>query len=107
MSQSASRRQRETLVALGVAVLLLLPVVVFAGVLWIPPLAARWQYEPREGDIVFQSLPSSRLSRAIEGATRSRYSHCGIVERFEGRWTVLEAYRGVARTPLSEWLARG
>jgi hypothetical protein len=107
MSQSASRRRRERFVALSVAVLLLLPVVVFAGVLWIPPLAARWRYEPREGDIVFQSLPSSRLSRAIEGATHSRFSHCGIVERDEGRWTVLEAYRGVERTALSEWLARG
>jgi hypothetical protein len=36
-------------------------------------------YQPREGDIIFQSLASGALAEAIEGTTQSSYSHCGIV----------------------------
>jgi uncharacterized protein YycO len=64
-------------------------------------------YQPREGDIVFQSLPASRLSVAIEGATQSPLSHCGIVARRHGAWVVIEAYREVEETPLMHWLQRG
>src|SRR5262245_52456638 len=80
-----------------------LPIVV----LGLRPTVARWRYQPREGDIVFQSLPPSRLSIAIEGATHSPYSHCGIVAGNGKTWVVIEAYRGVADTPLQEWLTRG
>src|SRR5687768_6634248 len=71
------------------------------------PILARWQYQPQEGDIVFQSLPPSRLSVAIEGATHSPLSHCGIVARRNGHWVVIEAYREVEETPLMHWLSRG
>jgi hypothetical protein len=64
-------------------------------------------YQPQEGDIVFQSLPPSRLSVAIEGATHSPLSHCGIVARRNGHWVVIEAYREVEETPLAGWLRRG
>jgi hypothetical protein len=83
--------------------LCLLPIVVYL----VRPSIAHFGYQPREGDIVFQSLPPSRLSVAIEGATRSPFSHCGIVARRDGHWVVLEAYRGVEETPLWTWLARG
>ena len=68
---------------------------------------AIWRYAPEEGDIVFQSLPRTHLVIAIEGATASPYSHCGVVTRSKGRWVVLEAYRNVEKTPLNEFLHRG
>ncbi|RYD82724.1 MAG: hypothetical protein EOP84_08970 [Verrucomicrobiaceae bacterium] len=69
-----------------------------------------WQlntYEPRDGDIVFQSLPHGELVDAIEGVTQSPWSHCGVVMRFEGGWEVVEAIGHVRRTPLSLWIMRG
>ena len=36
-------------------------------------------YQPREGDIIFQSLPKMDLVLAIEGCTESKFSHCGVV----------------------------
>lgn len=68
---------------------------------------AYWSYEPQEGDILFQSLPRSPLVQAIEGATHSPYSHCGLVAKENGGWVVLEALRGVESTPLREFLFRG
>ena len=56
---------------------------------------------------MFQSLPHNPLVDAIEGATRSPYSHCGIVLQREGRFYVLEAIGPVKETALDEWLARG
>lgn len=65
-------------------------------------------YRPREGDIVFQSLPRGPLVEAIEGITQSPYSHCGVVMRDEdGHWVVHEAIGLVRRTPLHLWIVRG
>jgi hypothetical protein len=101
----SARRSRwwRWLLIWGTPAVLLLPLAAIAA----RPYVAHWTYRPREGDVVFQSLPASPLSTAIEGATNSPYSHCGLVARREGRWVVLEAYRGVEETPLGEWLARG
>ena len=64
-------------------------------------------YAPAEGDVVFQSLPPSQLSRLIEGATQSPFSHCGIVALDRGRWVVVEAIGPVVETPLEQWIRRG
>lgn len=64
-------------------------------------------YEPQGGDVVFQSLPHGPVVWAIEGVTRSSYSHCGIVAQRDGQWVVYEAYRGVSVTPLRSFLSRG
>jgi hypothetical protein len=64
-------------------------------------------YLVREGDIVFQSAPRSPLVDAIEGMTKSTYSHCGIVAKREGAWVVIEALGPVMETPLRSWIARG
>jgi hypothetical protein len=64
------------------------------------------KYEPHEGDVVFQSLPHGPVVWAIEGVTKSPYSHCGIVGRRDGQWIVYEAYRGVTATPLKTFLLR-
>jgi hypothetical protein len=64
-------------------------------------------YEPKHGDIVFQSLPSSPLTDMIEGVTRSSYSHCGIVLQKSGGWMVIEAIGPVRQIPLSDWIHQG
>ena len=72
------------------------------------PLVYSSLYEPKEGDIVFQSLSrASDLIRAIEGVTQSKYSHCGVVIQKDGKWYVNEALGAVHSTPLKEWIKRG
>lgn len=90
-------------VSTGIAGALVLPLLAVAA----RPYVAHLRYQPRVGDVVFQSLPYGPLVVAIEGATDSPYSHCGLVARRGNRWVVIEAYRGVEETPLMTWLARG
>lgn len=63
-------------------------------------------YEPRDGDIVFQTSRSAQ-SLAIQLATKSPYSHMGIVYLRDGKPFVFEAVQPVKLTPLDEWTARG
>jgi len=72
-----------------------------------PTIQAIQAYQPAIGDVIFQSLPRSRLVTAIEGVTESPYSHCGIVVQRNGYWFVLEAYRCVEFTPLDAFILRG
>jgi len=65
-------------------------------------------YSPKEGDVIFQSLPHNDLVDAIEGITHSPYSHCGVVLRDKNeRWVVIEAIGPVIETPLLGWIKRG
>jgi len=64
-------------------------------------------YSPKEGDILFQSLPYNPLTIAIAGVSSSPLSHCGIVTRANGDWMVLEAIGPVKETPLDIWISRG
>lgn len=59
-----------------------------------------------DGDIVFQTSRSSQ-SLAIQRATRSPWSHMGIVFHRAGRPFVIEAVDPVRATPLAVWIARG
>lgn len=60
----------------------------------------------KEGDIVFQTSKSSQ-SKYIILATRSKWSHCGvIIERPDGLY-VLEAISTVSLTPYQQWVERG
>jgi len=63
-------------------------------------------YEPRDGDIVFHTSRSAQ-SLAIQLATKSPYSHMGIVYLRDGKPFVFEAVQPVKPTPLDEWTARG
>jgi len=65
------------------------------------------EYEPREGDIIFQSLGDSELGAVIESATKSPYSHCGIIVKRDNAWKVLEAIGPVQETPVVDWILRG
>ncbi|MEZ0277462.1 MAG: YiiX/YebB-like N1pC/P60 family cysteine hydrolase [Roseimicrobium sp.] len=65
-------------------------------------------YQPVEGDILFQSLPHMPLVDAIEGCTKSPFSHCGIVHKnAQGIWIVIEAIGPVKETPLPFWTMQG
>lgn len=59
-----------------------------------------------EGDLIFHTSQSAQ-SRAIQLATHSPYSHCGLLLRQGGEWQVLEAVQPVGITPLEVWIARG
>ncbi len=60
----------------------------------------------KNGDLIFQTSLSSQ-SKAIQLATKSTYSHCGIVFKEGGKYYVFEAIQPVKRTPLHKWIARG
>ena len=70
--------------------------------------AATAQIAPqlRDGDLIFHTSLSAQ-SRAIQLATHSPWSHCGIVYKAAGKWQVFEAVQPVKLTPLADWMARG
>jgi hypothetical protein len=68
--------------------------------------APRLESSLRDGDIIFHESRSSQ-SQAIQLATKSRYSHMGILYRERGQWLVYEAVQPVKSTPLDEWIRRG
>ncbi len=63
-------------------------------------------YQPQDGDIIFHTCPSSQ-SEAIQIATKSPYSHVGVVHIRQGKPFVYEAISRVSLTPLKNWIARG
>ena len=62
--------------------------------------------EIKNGDLIFQTSLSGQ-SKAIQAATHSKYSHCGIIYRDGNDFLVFEAVQPVKRTPLDKWIARG
>jgi len=60
----------------------------------------------KNGDIIFQTS-RSRQSKAIQLATKSKYSHCGLIYKDGDDFYVFEAVQPVKRTPLDKWIARG
>ncbi|MBI0157305.1 hypothetical protein B6D17_06620 [Gilliamella apis] len=63
-------------------------------------------YQPHDGDVIFQSSQSNQ-SKAIEQATNSPYSHVGIIFIKNGKPYVFEAASKVIYTPLDKWINRG
>lgn len=62
--------------------------------------------ELKNGDILFQASYSQQ-SEAVEVATNSPYSHCGILFYENGKPYVYEAIQPVGKRPLSAWIAAG
>jgi uncharacterized protein YycO len=60
----------------------------------------------KNGDLIFQTSLSGQ-SKAIQLATKSKYSHCGIIYSHNGKFYVYEAVQPVKSTPLDQWIARG
>ena len=59
-----------------------------------------------DGSIVFQNSQSAQC-KAIELATHSPYTHCGIIFHKENKCFVLEAVQPVKYTLLDDWTERG
>ncbi len=97
-------RTKKARLALATLALLASGLVVY---LVLVPFVRYSQYEPEEGDIVFQSLPRVALVRTIQGATHSPYSHCGVVAREDGEWIVIESLGKVKKTGLFRWVLQG
>ena len=60
----------------------------------------------RDGDLIFQTSLSGQ-SEAIQLATNSKYSHCGIIYKDGNDLFVFEAVQPVKLTPLDQWIAHG
>ena len=88
----------------GILIIALLGLTLFIGV----NARKRFVTPPaiHSGDLIFQTSQSAQ-SKAIRLATKSRYSHCGIVYKEGDNFYVFEAVQPVKRTPLDQWIARG
>jgi hypothetical protein len=66
-------------------------------------------YRPQEGDVIFQTVPTTPLTVIIEGITQSTVNHSGIVyfDAQQKRWAVYESIFGVISKPLDAWIRRG
>ena len=62
--------------------------------------------EIKNGDLIFQTSLSGQ-SKAIQLATKSKYSHCGLIYKDGNDFYVFEAVQPVKLTPLGKWIARG
>ncbi len=62
--------------------------------------------EIQDGDIIFHRS-QSRQAKAIAAATKSDYTHMGIIFFSNDKPFVFEAIQPVSRTPLDEWIKRG
>lgn len=95
---------------LAVAGCALLTAAGFIGAAWGLPIAqkkqARAAVDLHDGDIVFQYSGSMQCA-AIAQATRSPYTHCGIVFHEGGKPMVWEAVGPVRKTPYREWVGHG
>ena len=60
----------------------------------------------KNGDIIFHTSTSSQ-SKAIQLATKSKYSHMGIIYEINGELFVYEAVQPVKLTKLQDWIRRG
>jgi cell wall-associated NlpC family hydrolase len=79
---------------------------------WLLPFLSLWMTVPaaaeplRDGDLVFHTSLSAQ-SAAIQRATRSPYSHVGMVLYRGKQAYVFEAIATVRYTPVADWIKRG
>jgi hypothetical protein len=60
----------------------------------------------KNGDIIFQSSKSEQ-ARAIQLATGSKFSHCGIIYKEGDEVFVYEAVQPVKKTAIAQWISYG
>ena len=63
-------------------------------------------YQPNEGDLLFQYAPGNQILNAIADASGDQFSHCGILVKKDDGWFVLEAVGTVKETPIKVWRSR-
>jgi uncharacterized protein YycO len=59
-----------------------------------------------DGDLIFQTSHSGQ-SLAVQYATHSKYTHCGLLFNDNGKWMVYEAVGPVRKYPFKDWIAMG
>jgi uncharacterized protein YycO len=60
----------------------------------------------KDGDMIFQANVGGQ-TEAIQLATHSKYSHCGLIFKDGNDFVVLEGVQPVSITPLDQWIASG
>lgn len=60
----------------------------------------------KDGDIIFQTSQSAQCE-AVRIATRSKFSHCGMIFKKDDNVFVIEAVQPVKITPFDEWIRHG
>jgi hypothetical protein len=60
----------------------------------------------KDGDLIFQHSASTQ-SKAVQLATQSYYSHCGIIFYMDGNPYVFEAVEPVGVRSLADWIKSG
>lgn len=73
---------------------------------WIFSQQTSWTQKFKDGDIIFQSSLSQQ-SKAVEEATNSPFSHCGIIFYENGEPFVYEAVQPVGKRKLNDWIESG
>ena len=73
---------------------------------WIFCQHTTWTQNFKDGDIIFQSSLSQQ-SKAVEEATNSPFSHCGLIFYENGNPFVYEAVQPVGKRKLSDWIESG
>ena len=63
-------------------------------------------YQPNEGDLLFQYAPGNQILNAMADANGDQFSHCGILVKKDAGWFVLEAVGTVKETPVKTWRSR-
>jgi uncharacterized protein YycO len=69
-------------------------------------LGTSFSQDFKDGDIIFQSSLSQQ-SKAVEEATNSPFSHCGLIFYENGNPFVYEAVQPVGKRKLSDWIESG
>ena len=62
--------------------------------------------QDQDGDLIFQHSASAQ-STAVQLATSSYYSHCGIIFYLEGKPYVFEALEPIGVRTLADWIESG
>lgn len=60
----------------------------------------------KDGDVIFQ-IQTEGQGKAIQLATKSEYTHTGVLMQHDGQWYVYEAVQPVCKTPLKAFIATG
>jgi hypothetical protein len=90
----------------ALAVTLATVVLIIGGFAFIRSTAVTDVTHFQNGDIIFQTSQSAQ-SKAIQLATHSEWSHCGMIYKEGAKYFVYEAVQPVKLTPLDKWIARG
>jgi len=61
----------------------------------------------KEGDIIFHESQSIAQGEELKLATKSRYTHMGVIFKKNKKFFVYEAVQPVKVTPLKKWIGRG